>query len=286
MIRLAEKYFDRPAAELPLLFQRILSNATMDWFRRQKVRNAVVSNFSEFEPAAATATSISSSRSRRWAGRSASESASDSVSRAQILQLDRRRSRPAAGPSTRSVSPALLGGTRCRRDRRLDGVFGRERQDALLARRARLGEGSQGKGNRTMNQLDTSSRSARDAMEARFARRIAACLSESARSVAPGLRAPALRAREGAQRGALARSGVDPRRRDHRFGAAIARLQPVAVVAPFRLGPAAGALLGGLVLIQDWQTRRRSRSLPKSTRPCWATTCPSTPTATPASPSS
>ena len=49
MIRLAEKYFDRPAAELPLLFQRILSNATMDWFRRQKVRSAVVRNFSEFE---------------------------------------------------------------------------------------------------------------------------------------------------------------------------------------------------------------------------------------------
>jgi len=49
MIRLAEKYSDRPAAELPLLFQRILSNATMDWFRRQKVRNAVLKNFSDFE---------------------------------------------------------------------------------------------------------------------------------------------------------------------------------------------------------------------------------------------
>ncbi len=49
MIRLAEKYIDRPAAELPLLFQRILSNATMDWFRRQKVRRAAVRNFSEFE---------------------------------------------------------------------------------------------------------------------------------------------------------------------------------------------------------------------------------------------
>jgi RNA polymerase sigma-70 factor (ECF subfamily) len=52
MIRLSEKYADRPAAELPLLFQRILSNATMDWFRRQKVRNQVVRNFSEFESAA------------------------------------------------------------------------------------------------------------------------------------------------------------------------------------------------------------------------------------------
>mgnify|MGYP006368072079 FL=1 len=51
MIRLAEKYADRPPEELPLVFQRILSNATMDWFRRQKVRNAVVVNLSEFEGA-------------------------------------------------------------------------------------------------------------------------------------------------------------------------------------------------------------------------------------------
>jgi RNA polymerase sigma-70 factor (ECF subfamily) len=49
MIRLAEKYADRPAAELPLLFQRILSNATMDWFRREKVRNSVMQSMSEFD---------------------------------------------------------------------------------------------------------------------------------------------------------------------------------------------------------------------------------------------
>ncbi|MFM2119246.1 MAG: hypothetical protein RL722_714 [Pseudomonadota bacterium] len=49
MIRLAERYADRPEAEWPMLFQRILSNATMDWFRHQKVRNAVVRNFSDFE---------------------------------------------------------------------------------------------------------------------------------------------------------------------------------------------------------------------------------------------
>lgn len=39
MMRLAEKYPDRPAAELPLLFQRILQNAIRDHFRRQKVRS-------------------------------------------------------------------------------------------------------------------------------------------------------------------------------------------------------------------------------------------------------
>ena len=49
MIRLAEKYADQPAGEWPALFQRILSNATMDWFRRRKVREAVVQNFSDFE---------------------------------------------------------------------------------------------------------------------------------------------------------------------------------------------------------------------------------------------
>ncbi|HMW24055.1 MAG TPA: RNA polymerase sigma factor [Burkholderiaceae bacterium] len=49
MIRLAERYADRPAAEWPMLFQRILSNATMDWFRHQKVRKGVMNLFSEFE---------------------------------------------------------------------------------------------------------------------------------------------------------------------------------------------------------------------------------------------
>ena len=39
MLRLAEKYGHRPAAELPLLFHRILQNAVRDWFRRQKVRS-------------------------------------------------------------------------------------------------------------------------------------------------------------------------------------------------------------------------------------------------------
>ena len=39
MLRLAEKYPDRPPAELPLLFQRILQNAIRDHFRRTKVRS-------------------------------------------------------------------------------------------------------------------------------------------------------------------------------------------------------------------------------------------------------
>lgn len=49
MIRLAQHYAQRPADEWPMLFQRILSNATMDWFRRQRVRNGVFVNLSDFE---------------------------------------------------------------------------------------------------------------------------------------------------------------------------------------------------------------------------------------------
>ena len=39
MLRLAEKYGERPAAELPMLFHRIVQNAIRDYFRRQKVRS-------------------------------------------------------------------------------------------------------------------------------------------------------------------------------------------------------------------------------------------------------
>ena len=87
MIRLAEKYADRPAAELPLIFQRILSNATMDWFRRQKVKNAVVQNFSQFESFGEDGDFDLLESLEAADGSTASESASDSVSRAQILLL-------------------------------------------------------------------------------------------------------------------------------------------------------------------------------------------------------
>lgn len=46
MIKLAEKYGDKPAAELPMLFQRILQNTILDFFRREKVRNTWVTLFS------------------------------------------------------------------------------------------------------------------------------------------------------------------------------------------------------------------------------------------------
>ena len=85
MIRLAEKYADRPPAELPLLFQRILSNATMDWFRRQKVRNAVLQNMSDFDADGEDGDFDLLERLESAEGMLGAESAADAVSRVQIL---------------------------------------------------------------------------------------------------------------------------------------------------------------------------------------------------------
>jgi RNA polymerase sigma-70 factor (ECF subfamily) len=87
MIRLADRYADRPAAELPLLFQRILANATTDWFRRQKVRNAVMQNMSSFEGADDDSDFDLLESLATLEGSLGAESAADTVSRQQILLL-------------------------------------------------------------------------------------------------------------------------------------------------------------------------------------------------------
>jgi RNA polymerase sigma-70 factor (ECF subfamily) len=50
MLRLAEKYGHRPAAELPALFHRIVQNAIRDWYRRQKVRSTWTTLLSSLAP--------------------------------------------------------------------------------------------------------------------------------------------------------------------------------------------------------------------------------------------
>ncbi len=86
MIRLSQSYADRPPAEWPMLFQRILSNATLDWFRRQKVRNAVMQNFSDLEARSDGDDTADLLETLIPAENIGTESASDSVSRAQILR--------------------------------------------------------------------------------------------------------------------------------------------------------------------------------------------------------
>lgn len=50
MIKLSEKYGDKPAAEYPMLFQRILQNTIRDFYRRQKVRSTWTTLFSSLTP--------------------------------------------------------------------------------------------------------------------------------------------------------------------------------------------------------------------------------------------
>ena len=82
MMKLAEHYGDKPPEELPMLFQRILSNCTLDWFRRQKTRNALFSNMSDFEVAGEDGNFDILETLMSAEG---SESAEDSTRRAQIL---------------------------------------------------------------------------------------------------------------------------------------------------------------------------------------------------------
>ncbi len=50
MMKLAEKYGDHPAEELPMLFQRIMQNTIRDYFRRSKVRSLWTTLLSAFSP--------------------------------------------------------------------------------------------------------------------------------------------------------------------------------------------------------------------------------------------
>lgn len=50
MLKLAEKYGDRPDSEFPMLFQRILQNTIRDFYRRSKVRSMWTTLLSAFAP--------------------------------------------------------------------------------------------------------------------------------------------------------------------------------------------------------------------------------------------
>jgi RNA polymerase sigma-70 factor, ECF subfamily len=86
MMKLAEHYGEKPPGELPMLFHRILSNCTLDWFRRQKTRNALFSNMSDFEPEGDDGNFDLLETFAVQDGSQQTESAEDSTRRAQILR--------------------------------------------------------------------------------------------------------------------------------------------------------------------------------------------------------
>jgi len=86
MMKLVEHYSHKPADELPMLFQRILSNTTLDWFRRQKTRNALFSNLSDFESDSDDGEFDLLENLDSSAGATQVESAENTTQRAQILR--------------------------------------------------------------------------------------------------------------------------------------------------------------------------------------------------------
>jgi RNA polymerase sigma-70 factor, ECF subfamily len=87
MLKLAENYGDRPAAELPLLFTRILQNTIHDFFRRQKVRSTWITLFSALGGRNDEDDSDPMETLEALAGSDGAESAADKVERAQVIGI-------------------------------------------------------------------------------------------------------------------------------------------------------------------------------------------------------
>ena len=88
MIKLSEKYGDKPIEEFPMLFQRILQNTILDFFRREKVRNTWVSLFSNLitrKDGNDDFDILETFESEE--GSQSSESSADKVEREQILNI-------------------------------------------------------------------------------------------------------------------------------------------------------------------------------------------------------
>jgi RNA polymerase sigma-70 factor (ECF subfamily) len=88
MLRLAERYAERPAAELPLLMQRILQNAIRDFFRRSKVRATWVTLLSALSPGRGGESEADPLETLAPAGRAGEElPPAERVERSQVVEI-------------------------------------------------------------------------------------------------------------------------------------------------------------------------------------------------------
>jgi RNA polymerase sigma-70 factor (ECF subfamily) len=87
MLRLAEKYGDRPPGELPLLFHRIMQNAIRDWFRRQKVRSLWTTLLSSLNPGRDNDDQDPLETLETLEGSATEEAPGDPLERAQVLEI-------------------------------------------------------------------------------------------------------------------------------------------------------------------------------------------------------
>jgi hypothetical protein len=111
MMKLAEHYGDKPVNELPMLFQRILSNTTLDWFRRDTTRKALFSNFSDFESGKDDGDfDILEALSSENESQKSLSAEDNFASSATVRDIEEENTKSPAS-STRSLPAALLGGS-------------------------------------------------------------------------------------------------------------------------------------------------------------------------------
>ena len=152
MLKLTEKYSDKPAAELPMLFQRILQNTIHDHFRRQKVRSTWTTLLSalghrdekddDYDPLETLHARDGLERRRPIRRRNAEQS---QMVRMIEQALSRLPARQREAFLLRYWEELDVGGNRGG-----DGLLRGQRQDALLARSPCLGRDAEGKGNNAM----------------------------------------------------------------------------------------------------------------------------------------
>jgi RNA polymerase sigma-70 factor, ECF subfamily len=87
MLKLSENYGARPAAELPLLFTRILQNTIHDYFRRRKVRSTWITLFSALGGRDNEEDTDPLETLEALAGSDGAESAADKVERSQVIAI-------------------------------------------------------------------------------------------------------------------------------------------------------------------------------------------------------
>jgi len=86
MMKLVEHYSHKSAEELPMLFQRILSNSTIDWFRRQQTHWAHFANLDDFDDPQGDTDLDALGHMLASDGQIAQESTENQAQRAQILR--------------------------------------------------------------------------------------------------------------------------------------------------------------------------------------------------------
>ena len=88
MLRLSERYGDRPPDEFPMLFHRIVQNAIRDHFRRQKVRSLWTTLLSSLAPGGAEESdqdpleTLPVGTGSNWA-----ESPGEQLERSQVIEI-------------------------------------------------------------------------------------------------------------------------------------------------------------------------------------------------------